>query len=118
MANNLLDDPAGICVVFNHRDVTDRKQATEEARRLTKNLENLVEERTADLEAALPERKRPERLPHEGEGRYRAVVEEAAEGILLVDVDTKHILEANAAYQNLLGYTAEEILGLTLYDVV
>ncbi|MCA1737912.1 MAG: PAS domain S-box protein, partial [Actinobacteria bacterium] len=118
MANNLLDDPAIKGVVFNHRDVTDRKQAEEEIRRLNENLEKRVAERTAHLEATLAEHKRAEEVVRESEERHRAVVEEAAEGILLVDVDTKRILEANAAYQNLLGYTAEEILGLTLYDVV
>jgi len=37
---------------------------------------------------------------------------------LLVDADTKHFLEANAAFQNLLGYTSDQVLRLTLYDVV
>ena len=54
----------------------------------------------------------------ESEERYRAVVEQAAEGILLIDVDTKRVLEANAAYQDLLGYSLEEILQLSLYDLV
>ena len=118
IANNLLDDPTIKGVVSNHRDVTDRKEAEEEVRRLNENLEDLVAERTAQLEATLAEHKRAEEGVRESEERYRAVVEEAAEGILLVDGDSKRILEANAAYQNLLGYTAEEILGLTLYDVV
>jgi PAS domain S-box-containing protein len=52
------------------------------------------------------------------EKRYRAVVEQAAEGIVLVDADTKRVLEANTAYQGLLGYSPEEILRLTLYDFV
>jgi PAS domain S-box-containing protein len=54
----------------------------------------------------------------ESEERYRAVVEQATEGILLVDVDTKCVLEANPAYRNLLGYGPEEIRSLTLYDLV
>ena len=37
--------------------------------------------------------------------RYQAVVEQAAEGILLVDVSTKRVLDSNAAYQGLLGYS-------------
>jgi PAS domain-containing protein len=39
------------------------------------------------------------------EERYQAVVEQAAEGILLVDVSTKRVLDANTAYQGLLGYS-------------
>src|SRR4051812_33295279 len=76
-----------------------------------KNLESRIAESPASSEAAIGRLK-------ESEERYRAVVEQVAEGILLVDVDTRRVLEANAAYQNLLGYTPEEILRLTLYDLV
>ncbi len=100
------------------RDITERKRAEEETRRLNENLEKRVAERTAQLEVAFAKLEERERELREGEERYRAVVEQAAEGIFLVDVDTKRILEANAAYQNLLGYASEEILQLTLYDVV
>ena len=64
------------------------------------------------------ERKRAEEALKESEERYRAVVEQAAEGIVLVDVETKRILETNAAYENLLGYSPEEMRALTLYDLV
>ena len=64
------------------------------------------------------ERKRSEAALRDSEERYRAVVEQAAEGILLVDVDTKRVLETNAAYQDLLGYSTEEILRLSLYELV
>ena len=33
------------------------------------------------------------------------MVEQAAEGMVLFDVDSKRVLEANVACQNLLGYT-------------
>jgi len=52
----------------------------------------------------------------QSEARYRTLVTQASEGIFLVDIDTKQILEANAAFQKLLGYTSA--CGLTLYDVV
>jgi PAS domain S-box-containing protein len=66
----------------------------------------------------ITEQKRIEEELRQSEQLHRAVVEQAAEGIFLVDVDTKRVLEANTAYQNLLGYTPEEIMRLTLYDVV
>ncbi|MBD2103459.1 PAS domain S-box protein [Leptolyngbya sp. FACHB-261] len=50
--------------------------------------------------------------------RYRAVIAQASESIFLVDSQTKHFLEANAAFERLLGYTSEEIRGLILYDVI
>jgi PAS domain S-box-containing protein len=52
------------------------------------------------------------------EERYQAVVDQAAEGILLVDVSTKRVLNANTAYQGLLGYSPKEISYLTLYDLL
>jgi len=68
----------------------------------------------------LTERKEVEEALRQSEERYRTVVKQAAEGIFLVDIDTKLILDANAAYRDLLGYSAQDMLslGLTLYDVV
>ncbi|MGK7875575.1 MAG: PAS domain S-box protein [Xenococcaceae cyanobacterium] len=54
----------------------------------------------------------------ESEERYRAVFRQTSSGIFLVDAASKRLLEANAAYCNLLGYTESEILGLTLDDIV
>ena len=68
-------------------------------------------------EKALETRERQELL-RRSEDRYRAVVEQTAEAIFLVDVDTKRILETNVAWRNLLGYTPEEMSRLTLYDIV
>src|SRR3712207_1174574 len=88
MATNLLDDPAVRGLVFNHRDVTDRVRAEEEVRRLNRELEERVAERTARLEAALAKL-------GESEERYRAGVEQSAEGLYLVDGGTRRILETN-----------------------
>ena len=49
---------------------------------------------------------------------YRTVVEQAAENIFLVDVETKRILECNEAFRSSLGYEEEETENMTLYDVV
>lgn len=66
----------------------------------------------------ITERRQAEEALRESEARYRSVIEQAAENIFLVDVKTKRILEANAALQTSLGYTAEELRRLTLYDIV
>src|SRR5918912_134918 len=68
----------------------------------------------------ISERRDAEEALLQSEERYRTVVKQAAEGIFVVDIDTKLILEANGAYRDLLGYTAQDMLGLglTLYDVV
>ncbi len=44
----------------------------------------------------LTERKKAKEELRESEGRYRAVFEQAAEGIVLFDVDSKRVLEANS----------------------
>jgi len=68
----------------------------------------------------ITDRREAEEALRQSEERYRTVVKQAAEGIFVVDIDTKLILEANAAYRDLLGYSAQDMLGLglTLYDVV
>ena len=63
-------------------------------------------------------RKRAEEALRQSEGLYRTVVEQAAENIFIVDPVTKRILEPNAALTRSLGYTFEELKGMTLYDVL
>jgi PAS domain S-box-containing protein len=50
--------------------------------------------------------------------RYRAIMDNAAEGILLVSSDTGMILEANPASVRLLGYTPGELSGMAISDLV
>ncbi len=64
------------------------------------------------------ERKRQEEALRQSEALYRTVVEQAAENIFLVDVNTRRVLEANDALHRSLGYTAEELKEMTLYDIV
>ncbi|QIN78560.1 PAS domain S-box protein [Rubrobacter marinus] len=66
----------------------------------------------------ITDRKRTEEALAQSEELYRSVVEQAAENIFLVDVETKRILESNAALHASLGYTAEEMRGMTLYDLI
>lgn len=67
---------------------------------------------------SLIQRKWVEEALQESESLYRAVVQQTSEGIFLVDAETKSILAANKAFAQLLGYTLDEILRLTLYDIV
>ncbi len=64
------------------------------------------------------ERKRAEEALRESEERYRAVVERTTDGVFLGDFSTNRILESNAALQNMLGYSAEELRGKSLYELV
>ena len=53
---------------------------------------------------------------HASEERYRTIVARA-EGIFLADASTGRLLECNAAFLSLLGYTTEDVDGLTLDDI-
>ena len=64
------------------------------------------------------ERKVDEQALRRSEERYRAVVEQTADAIFLIDGTTRRILEANARFHELLGYTPEELHGMSMYDLV
>jgi diguanylate cyclase (GGDEF)-like protein/PAS domain S-box-containing protein len=64
------------------------------------------------------ERKRAEEALKESEERHRAVVEQSVEGIYLFDPRTKRVLESNTAFEKLLGYTAEELSEMSIYDFI
>lgn len=66
----------------------------------------------------ITERKEAEEALKESQERYRAVVEQSAESIWLFDPVTKQVLESNTSFQEMLGYTAEELRGMTNYDFV
>ncbi|MDH7500667.1 MAG: MEDS domain-containing protein [candidate division NC10 bacterium] len=52
------------------------------------------------------------------QSRYQAVVEQSADGIYLVDVESKQIVEANQVFCRILGYSPEEVSSLSLYDLI
>lgn len=54
----------------------------------------------------------------ESDELYLNLIKQISEGIFLLDVVSKKILDANPAYCNLLGYSLEELLELTIYDII
>jgi PAS domain S-box-containing protein len=98
-------------------DITAYKQ-------LHQQLENKVLERTLELSVAnhqlkreIAERQQTQLALRASEELYRAVVEQTSDGIVLVDVDNKALLQTNAAYQKMIGYTAAELLQLKADDI-
>ena len=69
------------------------------------------------LGAAIRRRRIEEEL-RQSEERYRAVIEQATDGIYLLDAETRRVVETNPSYQNMLGYTADELQGMEVYDFV
>ena len=66
----------------------------------------------------ITEQKRAEETLRESEERYRAVIEQSAEGLYLLDAETKRVMETNSSLQRMLGYSAEELEGMALYDLI
>jgi PAS domain S-box-containing protein len=64
----------------------------------------------------ISERKEAEEALRLSRERYRGVIESSRDGLLFFDLATRRVLESNPAFQRMLGYTAEELSGLTLYD--
>ncbi len=52
----------------------------------------------------------------EKEARYRSVIEQASDGILLLEPQTFRVFDANPAFQRLVGYTAAELETLSPWD--
>ncbi|MGE5316048.1 MAG: PAS domain S-box protein [Acidobacteriota bacterium] len=66
----------------------------------------------------ISERKRVEQAIYESELRYRSVVEQAVEGVFLMDVHSKRILEANRAFSTMLGYSPAELQKMQFYSLI
>ncbi|MDQ3751255.1 MAG: PAS domain S-box protein [Acidobacteriota bacterium] len=104
------------------RDITERKRAKDELRKAHDELEQRVEKRTAQLkktneklQAGINERKRAEQALIESEEHYRRIVETAQEGIWILDEQAKTSY-VNDRMAEILGYTADEMLGRSMYD--
>ena len=52
------------------------------------------------------------------ETRYRAVIEQATDGIYLLDAESRRIIETNPSFGRMLGYAPQELLGMEVYDFV
>jgi PAS domain S-box-containing protein len=84
-----------------HMDITDRKRAESELSRYRQRLEDLVRQRTAELRTS--------------EERYRAVVEQAQEGILLLDRHGR-VVEWNRRLEAITGLARAEVFDRPLWE--
>ena len=63
-------------------------------------------------------RKSAEEALSQSEQLYRAVIQQAAETICIVEVESRLIFETNPAFRSLLNYTEDELRTMTLYDFI
>jgi PAS domain S-box-containing protein len=94
----------------------DLKQSEEAQREARDELELRVEERTADLVEAnerlrqeIEERKRIEEALRNSEKKYRALINDASDSIVLTDTEG-NVLDTNKKALELFGYSKDELL--------
>ncbi|HUR55624.1 MAG TPA: PAS domain S-box protein, partial [Gemmataceae bacterium] len=91
------------------QDVTDRKRAENEVRRLNADLEQRVRDRTAELTQANAALREEEEL-------FRSAFDNTNVAMVLTDLDNRFV-RANAAFAGLFGYTLEEVRAIGLAEV-
>lgn len=112
------DDDGNVIGVFAAaRDITRRRRAEIELDKYSEHLEDLVRERTRDLEAAnaklqteIAEREKAEEALQESEEKYRSIVETANEGISILDPE-RRMTYVNNKMADMLGYSLDEMIG-------
>jgi PAS domain S-box-containing protein len=110
-------------VVVTFSDITERKQAEIKLKTINDNLEFLIEERTQTLEATneqllqeIAEREKVSQVLVHQEARYRALLRDASDAIIVTTMDLK-ILEVNHRAIALSGYGETELMDQSLIDL-
>jgi len=117
-ASPVLDSEGNIVALLGiATNITERKRAEEELREHRDHLDELVKERTAQLEMAnerlqreLAERKQVEEALRGSEERYRTILEEMQDGYYELDV-AGNLTFFNDSLCRLFGYSREEMMG-------
>lgn len=99
------------------------KQADAELLKAHETMEENVEQRTAELKEALTgleleisERQLTEKELFSSQLRFKTIFENSATGITLSDVEG-HPLQANPAFETMLGYSTAELQSMTFADI-
>ena len=89
-------------------EIGERERAEATLRDVNAELEQRVAVRTAELEGEVAQRRRTEETLRTSEERWRSMFEASAVGIALTD-ENRRFVAANKAFQNMIGYTEEEL---------
>ena len=99
--------------------------AHEKLSEINERLEQLVDERTAELKRVneellrdIAKREQIEKALQQSEGRYRSLVENTLDGYFICQVPSGRFLFLNQRICSLAGYTMQEGLKLTMWQVI
>jgi PAS domain S-box-containing protein len=111
-------------VAATFTDITDRRRFQKELQKAHDELEKRVEERTVELSKTneqlkqeIEERKQAEKALSESELRYRTLFDVSTGAIFLESLEGR-ILHCNTSACEMFGYSKEELIGLTVADLV
>ena len=76
----------------------------------------MLQQKARSLEAEIAHRKEAERKLQISELGYRRLFEACMDGILIIDAGTRKITDANPAMAQILGLTAEDLMGKELWE--
>ncbi|MBW2350304.1 MAG: PAS domain S-box protein [Deltaproteobacteria bacterium] len=116
-------NPAGS--IHTLRDITARKQSQEMLKKARDELEQHVKERTAELmivneqlRREIEEKKRVEKGLKASEEKYRVLFNYDPNCLFMVEMDSAKILDLNKAATKAYEYDREELLEMSLFDLL
>ena len=117
-----LEDPSIQGIVINSRDMTERKLMEEDLQKHREHLEELVRERTRDLEKAnrqlkseIAERKRAEEELERSEAYFRHLIENTSDITIMLNEDLT-MRFVSPSVEELFGYAVQELVGESAFD--
>lgn len=122
LISDILKDPDGtpLAIVTSCEDISERKHVEAELEKHRHNLEDLIAERTKelqsmneDLQLEIAERQKAEEALRESEEQYRSLFENLPDVFYRLDRDG-HLVLTSPSITQFLGYTVEEALRLNM----
>lgn len=98
------------------KEIRIRKRAEEELTAYRDGLEDLIRERTAELEKEVDERINSEQAAIVSQQRFRDIFDSLADPVYIADMSGK-IIAANAQASQELGYSNEELLAKRIFEL-